>query len=719
MVSSSATTSADAAETALETGLAPTPAPARSERWVSAKAAFWPVLFVFLLLGFTRSWLATRLDGFTVDEAWHVVAGASYARRGDYRLNPEHPPLVKLWVGQMLSEDVFHLPPFRPLADKADERDFTDDTAYLKNDVERVQHHVRLAMFGLNALLLLGFALALRRSFGPGLALAVVGLLLLDPTLAAHLPVALTDLPVALLAATAALLAAQAFRSWKALDLVLASLALGLTLSAKHSGVVAGIFVLGFGAIAVVRERLAGGGRALVARRSAQVAGVLFGAYLTLWSFYSFRFAEASPDELKALPVAVVGSKPGDPEAFNRSMADKIADLHSPLHRAVLDLAVQTHVLPRAYLWGLADIVRAGVEGRQEVLYIFGTRYEEDTPWFFFLAVLAAKIPLGLSALALAGLWLLVRRRVPEEWRWPALGLLGWGAVFLVCLMRGNSGYAGIRHAVPMLPVFAFAGGLGLVLAWRMRPRWPAFAAAGLVAAFALSALPVVRPWEYYNELVGGPDQGWRAFTDDGLDNNQRRRELAQYYDAHVRGTGKHAYDYYGISHEEAQARGIDFHSLEEDTDDSDVLSGTVFVNAREITPRRTYDLSVFRETPPTARFGNLLVFEGDYHVPWLRAARRWTGIWEALSHHAHDPARAERLLREVMDIYPQDYHAAFALGNLRLERNDYPAAVVAYRSARENAPPGALVAALDEQIATLQAPGASGVRPLRDPWLE
>jgi tetratricopeptide (TPR) repeat protein len=709
MVSSSLTTPAT-------TDVATAPTPARLERWASARAAFWPVLFVFLLLGFTRSWVATRLDGFTVDEAWHVVAGASYARRGDYRLNPEHPPLVKLWVGKWLSEDVFHLPPFRALADKADERDFTDDTAYLKNDVERVQHHARLAMFGLNGLLLLGFAVALRRSFGPGLSLAAVGLLLLDPTLAAHLPVALTDLPVALLAATAVLLGAQAFRSWRGRELALASLALGLTLAAKHSGVVAGLFVLGLGVVAVA---FGGGGRRLIARRSAQVAAVLFGAYLTLWSFYSFRFAEASPDEMRALPVAVAGSAPGDPEAFNRSMGDKIADLRSPGHRALLELAVQTHLLPRAYLWGLADILRAGVEGRQEVLYVFGERYEEDTPWFFFPAVLAAKLPLGLSLLALAGVALSVRRRLPLEWRWPALVLVGWGAVFLLCLMRGNSGYAGIRHAVPMLPVVAFAGGLALVLAWRTRPRWPAFGAAGLVAAFTLSALPIVRPWEYYNELVGGAEEGWRSFADDGLDNSQRRRELAQYYDAHVRGTGKLAYDYYGISHEEAEARRIQFRSLEQDSADSDVLSGTVFVSAREITPRRTYDLTVFRETPPTARFGNLLVFEGEYRLPWLRAARRWAGIWEALSHHAPDPARAERLLSEVLEIYPEDYHAAFALGNLRLSRNDYAAAAEAYRVAREHAPPGALVATLDEQLAALRAPNASGIRPIRDPWLE
>jgi hypothetical protein len=484
--------------------------------------------------------------------------------------------------------------------------------------------------------------------------------------------------------------------------------------------VIAGIAVLGIGAVSVLRS---GGGRRVLLPRAGRLAAMLLGAYLTLWSFYSFRFAEASPDELRLLPVAVAGSQPGDPEAFNRSIGDKIADLRSPRHRALLELAVATHVLPRAYLWGLADILRAGVEGRQEVLYVFGQRFEEDTPWFFFPAVLVAKLPLGLSVLGLAGLGVLLvpglRRRLPQGWRWPALALAAWGGVFLICLMRGNSGYAGIRHAVPILPVAAFCAALALRMAWQTRTRALLAGSALLLGWAAFSALPVVRPWEYYNELVGGASQAWRSFTDDGLDNSQRRRELAQYYDTHVRGTGKAAYDYYGISHEEAQARRISFHSLEQDLPDSDVLSGTVFVSAREITPRRTYDLAVFRDTPPSARFGNLLVFEGDYRLPWLPAARRWSGIWEALSHHQPDAARAERLLREVLQIYPQDYRAAFELGNLLVTRNDYAGAVTAYRGAREHAPPGELVSALDGQIASLVAPGAAGVRPLRDPWLE
>src|SRR5262245_34155033 len=57
---------------------------------------------LLLALGLARSWVTTARDGFTIDEAWHAAAGASYARTGDYRLNPEHPPLIKLWVGAAL-----------------------------------------------------------------------------------------------------------------------------------------------------------------------------------------------------------------------------------------------------------------------------------------------------------------------------------------------------------------------------------------------------------------------------------------------------------------------------------------------------------------------------------------------------------------------------------------------------------------------------------------
>ena len=63
--------------------------------------------------------------------------------------------------------------------------------------------------------------------------------LAIDPTVAAHMPVVMTDLPVALLATTAVLLSTVAFRSWRTRDIILASVALGLALAAKHSALIA------------------------------------------------------------------------------------------------------------------------------------------------------------------------------------------------------------------------------------------------------------------------------------------------------------------------------------------------------------------------------------------------------------------------------------------------------------------------------------------------
>jgi hypothetical protein len=94
------------------------------------------VLVLLLLVGgaIVRSAISTRLDGFTIDEPYHIATGVSYVRYADFRINPERPPLVKLWAGAFLSVTGFHLDPIRVFVDKHDERDFTEKDVYLNND---------------------------------------------------------------------------------------------------------------------------------------------------------------------------------------------------------------------------------------------------------------------------------------------------------------------------------------------------------------------------------------------------------------------------------------------------------------------------------------------------------------------------------------------------------------------------------------------------------
>src|SRR5580693_3313398 len=126
---------------------------------------------LLVALAILRSIVATRLDGFTIDEAYHITAGVSYVKYHDFRINPEHPPLVKLWVGSVLAATGFRLDSLRNFNDKPEERHFTNRAVYRQNDPDSVQRRARVAMYVLNGLLLLFFALALERTFNAGVSL--------------------------------------------------------------------------------------------------------------------------------------------------------------------------------------------------------------------------------------------------------------------------------------------------------------------------------------------------------------------------------------------------------------------------------------------------------------------------------------------------------------------------------------------------------------------
>lgn len=66
---------------------------------------FWLLSLALIAGGILRSNWATRLDSYTFDEAYHIMAGASYVKTGSFRINPEHPPLTKLWVGAVVLQN--------------------------------------------------------------------------------------------------------------------------------------------------------------------------------------------------------------------------------------------------------------------------------------------------------------------------------------------------------------------------------------------------------------------------------------------------------------------------------------------------------------------------------------------------------------------------------------------------------------------------------------
>ena len=154
----------------------------------------------------------------------------------------------------------------------------------------------------------------------------------------AHAPVAMTDLPLALTLGIVAAATALAISTWHWRWIGILGLSLALALGAKHSALPG---LLGAGAIGVVAALVSAwrrGWRVGLGRLGKiALAGIL--GWLLLWAQYGGRF-HASPD----------GTDP-----FNMAMSKKVAGLRDGTAKGAIALADRWRVLPRSYLWGLAE----------------------------------------------------------------------------------------------------------------------------------------------------------------------------------------------------------------------------------------------------------------------------------------------------------------------------------------------------------------------------
>lgn len=685
---------------------APSSAPAGTSRIAGT-------LLVLLLVALCvlHSGIGTRLDSFTVDEPWHIVAGVVYERTGDFRLNPEHPPLVKRVVGRAMPSN-FVAPALVPLSEKEQERTFVQEALFLHNDADAVQQRARVAMWFFHGVLLFACGLLLWRTLGIAWTIGVLLFLAIDPTVGAHLPVVMTDLPLALTLFLAALCGGLLAATWQWRWALALGVALGLALGAKHSA------IAGVGGIALMVAAAALFARGAPQRMGTRVlrtlvAGVI--AWGVLWALYGFQF-HAAPD----------GSDP-----FNRAMADKVAELSGHGLRDMIAFADRWQLAPRAWLWGLADTIRAGVDGRGITShYLFGVTFLGEAPWFAWPAILAGKVPLALLAAALAGAVALLRLRLAPVARWTLLVLAALAIAHLSALLVSRGIWGGVRHALPLLVLLSIPAGALLALAAQWRSR---LLGAGCVLLFGGALATTIgepRLWEYHNSLAGGSENAWQAFGNEGIDLGQRYREIRDVYHRLVVPSGEPLYLGYWYLEQQAQADGVLVRRRVETIDDDNVeghYAGWVvyMMSDTRSQPEYGWDAEqVFRDLVLVERHGIIGVFRGRQTLPHVRAR----GLYDAVVRYIYEedgddwPKVAQRL-EEAMPLIPHHVGAAVELSNAHVRLGDAVAASRALRDvlAQEQMPVDSNLRVLFEQrIARLAAGGdITALPPLRNPWLE
>jgi hypothetical protein len=449
----------------------------QKERVKNGAVACAQVLLVSLF--FTQGLLFLRANSPTYDEAMHLAAGYSYLATRDFRLEPQNPPLIKelialpLFLGSKL--------PFKPDPQHWRNHDgYLIGQEFLYESALAADHMLvwsRLPNLFLGSVLVALIGCWAHRLWGGPAAILALALACLEPNLIAHSSLVTTDVGAALF------IFLSAYLLWEYLN------------SSRWW------FLAGTGIFA---------GMALVSKFSAILLVLILALIVALCFFIGEKHLH--------LPL-------GSSQRRTRpTIVGAAAVLFLIIFFALL-------MIPPAYFF-------QGFQPWISGFYRFLTLEREGQPAFFlgeisyqgwrdyFIVAFLIKTPLGSLALILTSLALYTCGKPLE--RRDAIFLVLPVVVFFVAMSQAKVNI-GLRHILPVYPFLFVLASRVATVHFQRRCFGPLVVGVPLVMTAASSLWIAPHQLAYFNELVGGPDQGYRYLGDSNLDWGQDLKGVKAY----------------------------------------------------------------------------------------------------------------------------------------------------------------------------------------------
>jgi 4-amino-4-deoxy-L-arabinose transferase-like glycosyltransferase len=575
--------------------------------WLTVSAA------VLLIVLFAELFLSVRQNSQTFDESAHIYAGYSYWTRGDFGINPEHPPLAKMVATLPLLPlhlDIHPPPPvyFRG-ASAIGGRIFL-----YSHNVDQMLLRARLGMsiftFALGLLILLGA----REMFGDVAAVIALLLFAFEPAILANGALVTTDVAVSATLFATVYAFYRYTRKPTPMRLLLCALASGLTVSVKHSGLIVFpvLALLAVGTLLLPRTASdvspATSSRGVALRLAVALAVIGAISYAMLWSAYGFRYA-ARPGNAPLVPTT----------------SSFLQTLHRPLEAGAIGFAEHHHLLPESYLYGMTDIAVLTSEGRST--FLFGKQYPTGQ-WFYFPSTFVIKSTLAflllfVLALTSAHFWRKERSRELLFLMLPA------GLYFAVAMFSHLD--IGHRHILPIYPFLIVFIAAGSAMLLNRSRAWAGVVAVLLVMHVVSSLRAFPTYLEYSNEIWGGPSQTWKVLGDSNVGWASGLKALQQYVRQHDIQSCWLAYDGpvdLSYFHLPCKRLPTIFSTLFRDPQGvvPVQIQGPVFVASAPLTghgwgPLEVNPYAPFLRAKPDAEIqGEYLVFNGSYSAPRVAA---------------------------------------------------------------------------------------------------
>lgn len=443
----------------------------------------------------------------TVDETIHIPAGYYHLVRGDFQINNEHPPLVKMWAALPL----LFIQPAEPPAIAGADENYKNRTWFFhqrfwemnRARFDTISFWPRVMMIvvtlGLGTLI---FFYA-RKLFGPTAAVFAVALFTLEPTVLAHGRVVHTDVPSAL---AYLLFFIGLHRYWEARTIrraLMLGVISGFALLTKFSLLLI-VPVLGAGTIFLLIR---------AARKSEPTAPVLLHAALVLVIVLlglnlAYRFQH---------PALV----PSDIAWVQAKSAPHFAAITSTI-------GAVSRIVPTYYLFGIYNVGIHNQYGHPASLL---DMHSEMGWWYYFPVAFALKTTLPFLLLSIAALgWALWRLSVKREKIF--LFLLAPFALYAALAMSSHLDI-GIRYFLPAYPFLFILGGALLAQIWGIGAKTLGVAVVALLFAGmvfeAARTFPNYIP--YMNQLASNHPPWW-YLSDSNVEWGDDVGELAAYLKA-------------------------------------------------------------------------------------------------------------------------------------------------------------------------------------------
>lgn len=499
-------------------------------RWTSA------VVVLLLAVFGAELFLSIRQESQTLNEGAFIYAGYSYWKLGDFGINPEEPPLVKLVATLPLLPLGLPVPPALNIHYRI--APLIGGLQFLySRDAGALLFRARVAAsFFAFALAPLVF-FATREMFGPGAALISLLIFVLEPVILANGALVTTDMGLSACFFAVVYFFYRYLRRPSMLRLLPCCIITGLAFAAKLSAVViVPIVLVVLAAVELALERghamapeQAQGAkpfRVAILRLASALAVIAAVSVAVLWSCYAFRYA-ARPNQRPMVPTTAVLLDQLGHTAVRSPGPGTPTGEGAPGRARVIGVLEHYHLLPEAYLYGLTDV--AMTTGRGRPMFLLGKLYPRGH-WFYFPAAFLIKTSLALMALLVLMFWTGNLRR-PESRR-SVLFIAVPPLLFFAAAMQSKL-TIGIRHVLPIYAFLIVLAGAGAWSLIRQSRRWMYVVAVILAfdAFSSLRAFPQYLP--YSNEIAGGPSNTYKLLSNANLAWGSGMKAVAKYIAAH------------------------------------------------------------------------------------------------------------------------------------------------------------------------------------------